>query len=563
MSQPQPRHEIHLGAPRDMVPPGRPDADSAPVVLQRGDDNFLEAVVEQLRSADGRGVLRGQIAAATDRRGRRKFFQPVQRQFHVALAELWCAMPGTPRLDPRRIASAGLVVRRVRRDAQGREWLEGWMKARGRLKGWASVSRLGPPSADPHSSLRLPAPALAASAPAVQRELHRFAREHEDSWLDEQFTPMFVAPPDVCAEAGKTLLYAIVPTTSSEIADVPATPQEAFGDGFGADDAEFVNHLVEPLRGQAMDFVLAGESVRRQWFEAVEAPGAAAPQGLPADHWATLAGGSGRAGMQRFVRLLRQLAAEFDAFGEGPAAQAVFAELQQIMLPLVPQPQPDGSLRLRQVAAGDFLRAAYRVLIEQDTSGGLPEMPQSWPARGSVEARRLRQALAAAVRARFVAMKGSPGRFDEPEAQYRLRIFVRLKPERAGGCDCPARTIWSDYSAPYVIAPWYEGGGAPPVQVTLPDPTDRDFLKSLKPNVAFVVPASLQGLLEGSPKDLMEGKGQPGGFGLGWICGFNIPLITICAFIVLSIFLALLNLIFWWLPFIKICIPFPKRGGNG
>jgi hypothetical protein len=59
--------------------------------------------------------------------------------------------------------------------------------------------------------------------------------------------------------------------------------------------------------------------------------------------------------------------------------------------------------------------------------------------------------------------------------------------------------------------------------------------------------------------DLSSGSAGPPGSGiqLNWICGFNIPLITICAFFVLNIFLILLNMIFFWLPFIKICIPFP------
>ena len=43
------------------------------------------------------------------------------------------------------------------------------------------------------------------------------------------------------------------------------------------------------------------------------------------------------------------------------------------------------------------------------------------------------------------------------------------------------------------------------------------------------------------------------------ICSFSIPLITICAFIVLQIFIGLLNLAFWWSAFIRICIPFPKK----
>jgi hypothetical protein len=41
------------------------------------------------------------------------------------------------------------------------------------------------------------------------------------------------------------------------------------------------------------------------------------------------------------------------------------------------------------------------------------------------------------------------------------------------------------------------------------------------------------------------------------ICSFSIPIITLCALIVLMIFLSLLNIIFWWMPFLKICFPIP------
>jgi hypothetical protein len=140
--------------------------------------------------------------------------------------------------------------------------------------------------------------------------------------------------------------------------------------------------------------------------------------------------------------------------------------------------------------------------------------------------------------ARFSAMKGRAGRFDEPAARYLLRAFVRLHCERGG----PPRTVWSDDSEPFTIAAWYEGAGAPPVQIPLPDASDRNLLRQLKPNVAFIVPPSMQNLLSGKTKDLMEGKGGLGQAGLSWICGFNIPVITICAFIVLNIFLTLFNL---------------------
>ncbi len=68
------------------------------------------------------------------------------------------------------------------------------------------------------------------------------------------------------------------------------------------------------------------------------------------------------------------------------------------------------------------------------------------------------------------------------------------------------------------------------------------------------------GAMQGSSMSgLMNGSGGGPKLSLGWLCGFNIPLITICAFFVLNIFLGLLNIVFFWLPMIKICIPIPEE----
>ncbi len=42
-------------------------------------------------------------------------YQPVARVIHVAMAQLACESVGYPRLDPKRVLSAGLVIRRVPR----------------------------------------------------------------------------------------------------------------------------------------------------------------------------------------------------------------------------------------------------------------------------------------------------------------------------------------------------------------------------------------------------------------------------------------------------------------
>jgi hypothetical protein len=163
--------------------------------------------------------------------------------------------------------------------------------------------------------------------------------------------------------------------------------------------------------------------------------------------------------------------------------------------------------------------------------------------------------MSQSMQARFAAVKGRPGRFDDSEARYVLRAFVRLKPE-AG---CPPKTIWSDYSEPFVIAPWYEGATAP-AQIPLPDVS---LLKALKPNVSFLLPPKLQTLLGGDPKKMKDGElSDSPSLDIGWICSFSIPIITLCAFIVLNIFLSLFDLFFRWMFYIKICIPFPKFKGK-
>src|SRR5690606_8976977 len=100
------------------------------------------------------------------------------------------------------------------------------------------------------------------ASPSIDRELRRFALEREDTLLDEHVAPLFIAPPDVCAEAKKTLFYGLIPTSSAEIADVPVDPAQALGDDFGPASQIFRDHLVAALRGEAMEFVLAGETMR-------------------------------------------------------------------------------------------------------------------------------------------------------------------------------------------------------------------------------------------------------------------------------------------------------------
>ena len=54
------------------------------------------------------------------------------------------------------------------------------------------------------------------------------------------------------------------------------------------------------------------------------------------------------------------------------------------------------------------------------------------------------------------------------------------------------------------------------------------------------------------------GSGQQ--FNLGVICSFSIPIITIVALILLMVIVSLLNFVFGWLPYLRICFPMLLKG---
>lgn len=545
-------HDILIGAPRDML------SSAKPALLQRSDEDFIQSTLDELRSAQGRQALAGRRAKAVNEQGTLKLFQPIQRQFHLALIEAWCDTPGAPRIDPQRVDSAGFVVRRL--DANGEP--QGWMRSNGRVRGWVPIARMGGAGSDPAARHRLQRRLTGVAD--IDRQLKGFALQQPDNQFDEDVVPLFIAPPDVCHEAGKTVFYGMVPTVSSEISEAAPSPSSAGAVDFGPDSSAFRTHLVAPLRGLETPFPFAGAEVVPGWFDASESPGDVGPDDVTDAQFAALKAPIENseqpeqpAGQMRvFLLLLRQLASEFNAFDGGAEADALRTALASVQLPLTLK---EGQLAPLTVRADLFLADACKVLLKKEAIAAPIEMPERWPALDPATTQALANAMHGAMQARAATLVPQSGRYDEPGARYQVRAFVRIKPEGA----CPTRIVWSQESDPFVIAPWYESADArPPLMIPLPDASDRGMLKKLKPNVAFVVPPSMQNLLSGKAKDLLEGKANTGSLGITWICGFNIPIITICAFIVLNIFLTLFNLIFGWLFFIKICVPFPKMGNK-
>src|SRR5262249_16259271 len=116
---------------------------------------------------------------------------------------------------------------------------------------------------------------------------------------------------------------------------------------------------------------------------------------------------------------------------------------------------------------------------------------------------------------------------------------------------------------------------ARPIRIGLPVDTTPAGLRKFDKNTAFVMSdvlcgqvARLRGLTFCDlirsvlpwplHKDLSVPEGGPckqGGANVGLVCSLSIPIITICALILLMIMVSLLDIIFRWIPYLIVCFP--------
>ena len=513
-------HEVQLR------PLGRGDARS--IIVTSAAQDFVAALFEDLQAPDWRSRLDAMRRRRVGSDGVLGLSQPTHRRFQIALFEAFCARPGSPRLDPARIESSGLVLRLVRGSRRA-----GWMKRGKTIEGWGLLDR---PDLDPD-------PARAASAnPANAAILSVIAarRGAPARPAAETVHALFPAPPEVCAALGRTVLFAVIPVVSTETSDL-SPPGIDYQSLPAADRQAMVDHLSGYLKARSeLAMPRAGEELAPGW-NVLEAATAAADARL------ALVG-----------TFLHQAVVELDALGSSAASARLMAVLREIRLPTA----EDGRGRVTaSVDAAEFVRRAGPVLIGREANAGRFRMPLRWPAVPAALGDRLVAAALGCLTEQYKARVGPAAKFADDHARYVVRGFIRV----AGHDSCPPRLVWSMESEPFRILPWWDGDG-PAVTISLPDIRN---LGKVKPSVAFAMPPALGNLLKGDMKKLAEGEGSTEGPDVAWLCSFSIPFITICAFIVLNIFLGMLNLIFQWMMFIKICIPIPRppapppSGGGG
>jgi hypothetical protein len=505
-------------------------ANPAPVLLGRSDPDFLNTMLHEVRTPAGRGDLQKKIVGGGTSGSPSLLYQPVQRVMHMALMEAFCNTPGNPRLDPRKIDSAGVVIRRVPRRSDGKYDFqstvrEGWMQNAQGAIGWVPLNA-------PQQELD-PDPKRRRLLHTGQSYLDQVLNDKvQGSASSETVSPAFPAPPDVCADAEKTIIFALLPLSSSQMS-TSSPAQASFDNSFDKQLSVLLapGNKLAPLAGKTVTPAYASEDYLRTI-------------NLSAND---------QSQFKIFMTLLNTMAIEFGVFEANPDdnATALFNQLNKLSVSF----QDPNTKTVKHQATGDFLAAAKTVLVDAQVSSSIV-MPTSWPNVSQQQRQNILDAMQKAVMEKLSKIPKSRGRFQNPDRIYQLRAFIRVKHDD----NCPPTIVWSAPSGYFQIAAWYDGPGIPTPPVVLPDLSDPKALKKLKPNMSFGVPASLFNSMQGASLDgLMKGsKGGNGALNLDWICGFNIPIITICAFFVLNIFLSLLNIIFWWLPLVKICIPIPK-----
>ncbi|WP_437310846.1 hypothetical protein [Sorangium sp. So ce388] len=512
----------------------RPTPDGAPQFIQRLDADFVARFFDELGDDVGLSALAGATVGPRVEGGL-KLYQPVHRIIYLTVFEVVCDLfsdplsDAAPRLDPDQIESAGIVVRRTVGKGHVADDHEAWLRSRGKGFYWAPLGDADELDPDPARWERSP---RSENAKLI---LERLAGEVDPADAGEEHTALlYPAPPAVCERLGRTVLFGVVPVASS---DAEGGPQPERPRGYTTE--EIADPVMLPVwfhAGPPLKPSLVGIADRTYTFADVQDlldPARAMPEAL-----------------DRFVKMLRQMVAEFDAFS---GESEIVAALDELWF---------GYNEGDDQRVGAQLKLAASLFVHGDEAVTF-KMPARWPDIPAPVAQRILLAAQKAAGARLAQVLPRVGRFDAQGARYQVRGFVRVR--RPDGC--PPKIVWSRYSDPFKIAPWHEASGLPPVQISLPAVTKLSA-RSLLPNVAFNVPKGIFDLLQrNKPEDFLKGQAKgddagqakgDGASGIDWICAFNIPIITLCAFIVLNIFLQLLNIVFWWLAFIKICIPVPK-----
>ncbi len=502
-----------------------PDALRRPALLGMAGDDFMTDLVDALADVEARfdelvagnetwrdatspadriGVLDPEDEPAPDRL---KLYQPVHDRFYLAAANLVCRRPGLPDHRLRGQERASMVIRQRRRIGD-RDVELAWTGTR-----WVALD--GP--------LPIPTEERLPLAPTV----------HERDGRRRRLLTAVIPIGARERYEGATALAAPEtdpddPLTDHRLARLIETiidPLHRLWQGAVAPQPDD-----EPIEESFVFSVVELSDLLRRLLDlgAIAAPGPAPALSATAqavrDH---LDGAAYRAGGTTWLDAIRQ--AEVDR--------------RSILL----DGELPASLRLTHLELADAIEA-----VATTAGGAPPDDHRTWD-------------LYRLVRDHTVANPVPPeaGPALPPAPETSRRYVIRCVYEREG---CPIRPEWvSEPSAPFEMAGFFDPD-APTRdhRIALPFDTSPAGLRKFPRNVSMVLSNELRkqmARIDGIKMEDLDGGElkDEGRFDLGMVCSLSIPIITIAALILLMIIVSLLNIVFWWIPLFKVCLPVGRQ----
>jgi len=556
------RTNIQWVKPLPLWAAGQADVRQPRLVKLTGDNflpDFLAALGGQLLPGQTPGgyldsAERGFNAPEDSADGVLKLYQPAHGRFYLVTASLICMQAGLP--DRRVNRSQGerthFVVRRMKDGVE-----QGWVDD-GPRRGWQ-------PLVDLHGR------SMAVLADEERLPLHPASAAP----VTPPGNTAIADPVALALSAERTVYYGYIPTGNREKYAERYRP-------VATDPAAAVQSFVSDVRAAApgaeggYDFRLDQIDTRvigpwRNLYTATDP----ATQNLSAAQKAQL---SLYLILDLDDFLQRALPDVFAALGTGGAGltganKALFDELDGIT---VPAPDPNNPVKL---TAALNARKADIPLV--DGQGDEPtvqyDMKAARHAGTPVDARYLASnASGPLYKTLSDALKATPiSTYKVPQEvsdllQDQVRVDGAANP--ATGQDTyflrlvydypPCPPVVSDPSPSFTLARFFDPDApARHIRIELPSIAMKDLRKYRK-GVGLQMSPQLRDLMGRVNKGMLKGDSldpSPGGFDLGMICSFSLQIIFLVAFIVMFIFLIALNFVFWWLPFLKICFPIPRK----
>jgi hypothetical protein len=500
----------------------------APALLRFERDSFMDDVAATL--ARDPAALAGNVAtkvtyrlpapgdAAPPPPTDLKLFQAAHGHFHLVAASLTCRLPGLPDRDVDSAADERVrfVLRRV--DDVGAEWA------------W---------SADPAApDGRTWSPATAQALNPDEDELPLFGLRYQD------------------ADRQRRVYVGLVPTSSGETFKA-AGLLPAPGSGAGAPPADprpaaLKTKVTDPLRALAA--------------APIDAPADVTDPGRRAAIVATELAQLVEASRFLLVDFAEFLVANLPDVWSGAPRNAQAALLHTALATRRADPGATTTWQAALHAAWETRRVLYG-----DERGTLPAplnlkgSPLTADQLDALVGPALGAPPPAAAATSIQGDAAPPPHVPKLDPRIRQQYVIRCVYRRPR-CAPLHPDVISEPSERFQIAGFFDlDAPTRPIHITLPIDTGIADLRKLRKNVNFVISNQLRAQMNrvANLNDALKGQFADGGsFDFGLVCSFSIPIITICALLVLMIFIQLLNIVFWWMPFLRICFPIGPKGAN-